>query len=262
MSKNAFAYGDITCLRETNFIFYTEAWMAHQSYERNSTVVDVAAGTTVGGRGWRLLFAGWALLLSVVVGATLSMPVLAQDGSPRIGVAVAKGSGVVVELHQYHIVHTDDGKDKREPLGAIKPGDVVEYEATYTNKSARVVTGLVASLPVPVEVEYIAHSAKPSGAVFANHDIQKNDSYQAEPLMRLRPGTDGRMILAPVPLAEYRAIHWNVGMIESGKQVVVSARMRLAPLLAASTTRPLQGEDVTGVPKGLIGAPPPALNQK
>src|SRR5262245_58818537 len=72
---------------------------------------------------------------------------------------------IVVELQAFHVV-LQGGKEKLEPAEQIKPGEILEYRATYRNTSHVLAHNVVATLPVPPQgVQYIQSSAQPVGVL-------------------------------------------------------------------------------------------------
>lgn len=126
---------------------------------------------------------------------------------------------VKVNLQAFKVVSAN-GKESLVESKTAKPGDVLEYRATYNNVSKKNVANLLATLPVPKGMEYVALSSQPSSAL-ASVDGQ---NFSAVPLMRRQ--ADGKE--QPVPAAEYRALRWKVADLQPGKSFVVSARVRVA----------------------------------
>lgn len=136
--------------------------------------------------------------------------------------ALAQGSNVTSTLLAQR-VETVDGKAVLKPASQVKPGEVIEYSSTYRNAGSSSVDKLMATLPVPAGATFIAGSAEPAkaqasvdGAVFA-----------PMPLMRTVRQPDGSERKVPVPLAEYRALRWEVGALASGRSAVVSLRVQI-----------------------------------
>ena len=132
----------------------------------------------------------------------------------------AKKDAVLIQLTQKKVVTGPQG-EKLEEASSVKPGDVIEYRATYTNVSKQAVQGLVAKLPVPEGLEYLPKSAKPFNATLqmAGSDGQ----FGVEPLQR--KAADGSV--QTLPYNEYRTMRWNIGQLQAGASVVVSARAKV-----------------------------------
>jgi uncharacterized repeat protein (TIGR01451 family) len=116
--------------------------------------------------------------------AATSAPAQAQDNKT-----------IKAELKQF-LVRTEAGKEVLKPANEVKPGDLIEYRATYTNQGSSPVRAVVAQLPIPVGLEYQPRSA--SGKKEA------------------------------VPYYEYRSIRWNLGQLAAGAKVEVAARARVS----------------------------------
>lgn len=117
-----------------------------------------------------------------------------------------------------------DGKEQFAAASEAKPGDVLEYRATYKNVSKKPLGAVMATLPVPATgVEYLFSSAMPAGAEASIDGTQ----FAAAPLKRLVQLPDGRHEQQLVPAAEYRFLRWPLGDLPAGASKTVSARMRV-----------------------------------
>ncbi|WP_390345376.1 hypothetical protein ACFJIS_31575 [Variovorax boronicumulans] len=108
----------------------------------------------------------------------------------------AQKKTVAVVLTQAKVVKDARGKEQLLAADSVKPGDVLEYTATYTNHTGKAVTGLVANLPIPEGLEYLPKTAKP-GATLVKA-ATKDGAFAAEPLARVVNGKS-----EPVPYNEY-----------------------------------------------------------
>lgn len=169
-----------------------------------------------------------AVLVGAMVAALAQFPVAhAQQAKPLSD----KKEAVLIQLTQKRVLSGPQG-EKLEDATSVKPGDVIEYRATYTNVSKQAVQGLVAKLPMPEGLEYLPKSAKPFNATLqmAGRDGQ----FGVEPLQR--KAVDGTV--QTLPYNEYRTMRWNVGQLNAGASVVVSARAKVegaTPQVSASS---------------------------
>lgn len=135
--------------------------------------------------------------------------------------APVKGS-VAVELTAQRVTKAQ-GKEVLVPADQAKPGELLEYRALYRNDGAGDAKGLMATLPIPRGTEYVAGSALP-GRVEASLDGR---TFAPVPLKRTVKTPDGRTVEQDVPVAEYRALRWPLGVLASRAQRTVSARVRV-----------------------------------
>ncbi|MDP9877691.1 putative repeat protein (TIGR01451 family) [Variovorax boronicumulans] len=175
-----------------------------------------------------------AVVLSLFCGAWMSA--VAQPAGTKASVAVrpAAAAAVVVELTQHKVTKNEKGEEQLLDAASVKPGDVIEYRATYTNKSAKAVTGLVGDLPIPQGLEYLPRSAKPGASLVKA--AADDGVFGAEPLVRALPGGKTE----PLPYSQYRALRWALGQLPAGGVTAVSARAKVevvvpkAPLTQAA----------------------------
>lgn len=175
----------------------------------------------------RIAGSGCKAALGVLVSLGLSSSLLAEQpvavrvatpDSNRAAPSAAKP--VVVDLVQRKVVKDEQGNEKLVDAANVLPGDVIEYRATYRNVGQTPVNGLVATLPIPEGLEYLAKSANPRGGVRA---AANDNVFAPEPLLRKAPSGKSES----VPYNEYRALRWDIGRLAAGNAVVVGARVRV-----------------------------------
>ena len=182
----------------------------------------------------------WLLKLGVAV-LSMAAPLLAASQpstSPAPGPAELRDSKqVVARLTQMRVVTGADGQEKLEDAGRVIPGDVIEYRVSYTNSGKEAVKGVLATLPIPLETEYLSKTAKPGGALV--RAAVANGPFGAEPLMRAPVGKDKS---EPVPYADYRTLRWTLGQLPAGGVTEVVARVRVltqsTPVLQSTASAP------------------------
>lgn len=142
----------------------------------------------------------------------------------------AKTPSVVVHLEQFKVLTQSNGQESLVEAPTIKPGDVIEYRATYTNRDSKPVSGLQAILPIPEGMEYLPKTARPGpGKV----QVATRDSvYGAEPLTR-QVRVNGRLLTESVPYVQYRSLRWDLNHLAPGARQTVAARAQLETLDSA-----------------------------
>lgn len=124
---------------------------------------------------------------------------------------------VSVELSAYQVSINAKGESVAKPLKQAKPNDIIEYRAIYTNNTAKSVNGLVATLPIPADTQFLAKST-PAQAQASTDGV----NFAAMPLKR-KSGTQ----TVNVPLQEYRALRWTIAELPAGKSITVTAQTRV-----------------------------------
>jgi len=148
----------------------------------------------------------------------LGAPALAQTSAAAP--AAEKKSPLAVALTQHKVEKDAAGKERLVDAGSVKPGDILEYRATYTNQTAKPIAGLTADLPIPEQLEYLPRSARPgAGLVKA---AARDGLFGPEPLTRTVNGKS-----EPVPYDEYRRLRWALGSLPANGSTAVSARARV-----------------------------------
>lgn len=159
------------------------------------------------------------------IATTIATTMLATVGlaGPAMAEAPAARSPVSVELSAYQITLNQKGEAAAKPLKQAKPNDIIEYRATYTNNTAKTIKGLVATLPIPADTQFLAKSS-PVQAQASTDGV----NFAAMPLKR-KSGTQ----TVNVPLQEYRALRWSIAELPAGKSVTVTAQTRVNSTVSA-----------------------------
>jgi uncharacterized repeat protein (TIGR01451 family) len=144
-----------------------------------------------------------------------------------IGSAAAQGTDdLEIVLEQRKIVVDASGREKTEAAESSRPGDVIEYVATYRNKGKNPARQIEGTVPVPEGMEFTGKQSGPS-AFLASLDGQR---FALPPLKRRVKTADGREISVDALDSDYKALRWQLGDLAPGKSLSVSARMRLNPV--------------------------------
>ncbi|QNK65421.1 DUF11 domain-containing protein [Variovorax sp. PAMC26660] len=154
--------------------------------------------------------------LSGLAGTAMAQSTAATEAAQK-----TQNKAVAVVLTQHKVVKDAQGKEQLLDAGSVKPGDVVEYQATYTNNTGKPVTGLVADLPIPEGLAYLPRSAKPGATLV--QAATKDAVFGPEPLTRKAAGNKTE----PVPYADYRALRWSLGQLPANGSAAVSARAKV-----------------------------------
>lgn len=135
----------------------------------------------------------------------------------------AEQGGVSVELTASRVV-TTAGREQLETADHARPGEVLEYRATYSNHGNTVAKDVAATLPIPVSgLEYLPQTGSPR-AILASLD---GKSFSPVPLKRAYRLPDGTEELREVPVTDYRYLRWMLGDLAAGAHATVTARMRV-----------------------------------
>jgi uncharacterized repeat protein (TIGR01451 family) len=160
------------------------------------------------------------VLSLLLIAGLQTAPVLAQSAAPA-----APKPDVESILTSKKVVVGTDKKETLVEAKDVKPGEIIEYQATYTNKGQTRVSNLTANLPIPEGTDFLRASAKPALGAKASLGDGKFD---AIPLKRKVKTPDGKELEQEVPLALYRVLQWNLGELAAGKSTTVSARVRIS----------------------------------
>lgn len=149
----------------------------------------------------------------------------------------ALAQGVSTGFTSKLTVNRVDGNDDKVSLKSAttaKPGDVLEYSATYFNGGKAAVERVQAVVPVPLGTVLLAGSAKPVNP----HATVDGVNFSAMPLKRVVKLPDGKSREELVPLSEYRALRWPIGAIAASQNAVVSLRVQVVQTPGLDLTKP------------------------
>lgn len=128
-----------------------------------------------------------------------------------------------IRLEQFQVTTDKKGKEKLVAVDRIKPGEVMEYVATYANRSKKPIAGLSAALPIPPGAEYLEGTAQPAGFQASLADGQ----YHRVPIKRQVKRPDGSTVEETVAASEYRGLRWDAGTLKPGQKFTARARVRI-----------------------------------
>jgi hypothetical protein len=172
------------------------------------------------------------LVHAIMVGACMAYCALAVGGVSAAVTqkAVTKNAAdnpLDIRLERSKVVIVA-GKESLQNAATAKPGDVLQDLATYTNKSSRTLSGVEATLPVPLNTELVMSTVTPPTAR-ASVD---GTNFFAMPLKRKIKQANGVEVEQVVALSEYRYLRWYPGELGPKQSVVFSAQFRVAEVAA------------------------------
>lgn len=100
------------------------------------------------------------------------------------------------------------GAETLAPAQEAAPGDVVEYRLSYTNVSPASISGVVVTGPIPDSMSYVADSAFAPGGARMEVSVDNGESWEREPVRRLRQNAQGQTVEVIVPASEYTHVRW------------------------------------------------------
>lgn len=164
-------------------------------------------------------FAALLLCASAATYGWNQSPLSAQPSTTAPAVAQ---SPLKIQLEVFKVT-LQNNKEALVSAAQARPGDLLEYRATYSNTSKNTLRNIAATLPIPASLAYSNGSASPAGALAST---DKN-TYATIPLKRVVKLPDGKTRVELIPFSEYRSLRWNVAQLEAGKSFRVSARARV-----------------------------------
>ncbi len=147
-----------------------------------------------------------------------------------VATTVNSSSKVEAKLTGFKVTRDADNKEVLSPADKVAPGDLLRYQVVYQNNGKSLLKQFTATLPLPIGTTYVADSARPV-KVTASLDGKE---FAVMPLKRLVKKSDGKFEEQLIPLAEYRALRWELGELAEKNKVEVSARARVNQISVSS----------------------------
>ena len=141
--------------------------------------------------------------------------------SPSLALA-QKGAEPVESVLVARKVVVAEGRESLVDAADARPGDVIEYAATYRNTGKEAIRGLKATLPIPPQTEFIPGSARPAKA-----QASLDGRAFADMPLRRKATRNGQAVEEDVPWREYRAIRWAAGDLGAGSSLTYTIRVRV-----------------------------------
>jgi uncharacterized repeat protein (TIGR01451 family) len=151
------------------------------------------------------------LVLAVLLTVAADRSASAQEPDLKVTLAARK-------------VTVDAGKETLTAADKAKPGEIIQYEASYQNDGTSAVRHVGAVVPIPAGLTLVANSANPVAAE-ASLD---GKNFSPAPLVRAVKTETGATEDRPVPLSEYRALRWTLEEVSPGTTTTVKLRARVA----------------------------------
>lgn len=117
-----------------------------------------------------------------------------------------------MQLQANKIITKADGQSVSVAASNAKAGETVQYRATYTNVISQPISDVAVTLPIPANMTFTGE-AQPSSA----QATTDGKNYSDMPLVRK---VNGKIV--KVPLAEYKALRWNIKLLPAKKSADVS----------------------------------------
>lgn len=138
-------------------------------------------------------------------------------------VVISAFAEVAVTLESFLVTTDSAGRPAFLPATAAKPGDILEYRATYRNNSGNLIADLKAVLPIPAATALLENTANPR-AIEAS---LTGESYAPAPLTNRVVNNYGRLVEIVIPYEEYRFIRWSIPQLRPRQAITVKARVKV-----------------------------------
>ena len=102
--------------------------------------------------------------------------------------STAQAQQVTSDLAMERVIARPDGSEQLQPAREVRPGDLLQYTASYRNEGQRPVKHLVPTLPIPAGTEFVSAP----GAAGKIQASLGGTVFEPIPLMRKQRQADGQ----------------------------------------------------------------------
>jgi uncharacterized repeat protein (TIGR01451 family) len=167
--------------------------------------------------------------------AAFGVALVAGSGRSALAQAQAAPSSPLVVTAFNRTAAEEAGKGARRADAAVRPGDVVRYDLTFTNTSGKRVRGVEFENPIPAGLHLVAGSAASSrDDVKAEFSADGGRTFSARPMETVT--VDGEQVTRPVPAERFTHVRWVLaGWVQPGAKVTAAYDATLAAPAAATS---------------------------
>jgi uncharacterized repeat protein (TIGR01451 family) len=148
--------------------------------------------------------------------------------------AEAQQEPTPMTIRAVNLTAQSDGRavDPASGVPASRPGDVIEYQLSFTNPTDGVLRDVVFDDPIPSGLMYVLNSASAEGAgVSVAFSTDGGANYSPNPQVEVEQG--GQTVLRPAPAELYTHVRWIVQRpVAVGEEVRATFRARIKGGLA------------------------------
>jgi len=117
-----------------------------------------------------------------------------------------------------------NGKEKLTEADKVSPGDIIEYQLTYQNKTGDEIKNLKPVLPIPYGTELVEDTALP---IVNDASISNETSFKGYPIMKEVTMPNGSKTKIKAAAKEYRYIRWTVNSMKNNESKLFKVRVKV-----------------------------------
>ena len=137
--------------------------------------------------------------------------------------ARSQNSNLVSELKAFK-AEMVNGKEKLTEADKVSPGDIIEYQLTYQNKTGDEIKNLKPVLPIPFGTELVENTTSPK---IDDASISNETSFKGYPIMKEVTLPNGSKTKIKAAAKEYRYIRWTVDSMKNNENKLFKVRVKV-----------------------------------
>ncbi|HPE61498.1 MAG: DUF11 domain-containing protein [Thiothrix sp.] len=130
------------------------------------------------------------------------------------GFAIANSQARTAPLQntlQAYLVGVDQqGREILQPTREVEPGQLIEYQLTYSNTGSSALKDVVVTGPIPAATAYMPQSARSQARAQLQVSVDNGKTFESEPVKRMITDKNGRKVEVIIPPSEYSHVRWTM----------------------------------------------------
>lgn len=133
------------------------------------------------------------------------------------------------DIKAFIVTQDKDGTEKIRTAQEAAPGEVMEFQITFTNEGEESVTGIKVVDSIPENTLFISDSQGSDVSANFEVSIDGGQSYESEPVRRVETQADGTQVEVIIPADQYTHVRWvaNDALASDGGQHRFSYRVSI-----------------------------------
>lgn len=132
------------------------------------------------------------------------------------------------EMQAFVVKHDARGKEVMTTSKQAEPGQVVQYQLTYSNQSNKAFNSLAVTGPIPPNTAYVAGSSKTKVSSVLSVSVDGGRTFEREPVKRQKRMPNGQVVTVIVPAEKYTHVRWNVkDSLSAGSRQLFNYRVKV-----------------------------------
>ncbi len=132
------------------------------------------------------------------------------------------------EMRAYVVGYDSRGNEVLTNSREAEPGQVIQYQLTYTNNGNKPFQSLAVTGPIPPNTQYVADSSSTHARASLSVSIDGGRTFEREPVKRQKRLANGQVVSEIISPSKYTHVRWNVAdKLHAGTQQMFNYRVHV-----------------------------------